>query len=168
MSFVRDNMAACLPRLKKYARSLTRWSSQEADDLVQQTCLHALIHEHQFTGGSLGKWMCRLMECIYASAARKVARRLHALERPTHPCAKRPVAPPTRTVEEPVQERGGLLLLDLKRALKKLPIERQQTVALLGDDDLSWADIAKTVGASYSAVRDRIYKGRKHLRALMA
>jgi RNA polymerase sigma-70 factor, ECF subfamily len=169
MSFVRDNMAASLPRLKKYAIALTHRSSQEADDLVQQTCLEALKYEHQFSGGPyLAKWMCRIMERVYSSAARKVARRLDALSRPTHPCARRSVAPPIETAQQPLQERGSLLLDDLKRAIKRIPVERRQTVLLLGDDSLSWAEIGKIVGAGPGCVRDRIYKGRKQLKALMA
>jgi RNA polymerase sigma-70 factor, ECF subfamily len=136
---------------------------------VQQTCLHALLHEHQFAGGpGLAKWMCRIMERVYASAARKVARRLDALSRPTHPCARRSVAPPIGTIQEPLQERGALLLDDLNRAIAKIPVQRRQTVLLLGNEDLSWDDIGKIVGAGPSAIRDRIYKGRRQLRELMA
>jgi RNA polymerase sigma-70 factor (ECF subfamily) len=165
---VRENLHVHLPRLKKYARYLTRMTSGEPDDLVQETCVIALAHERQYTRGSLGKWLCRIMEHVYANSARRFARRSAMYDRPTHPCARRAVAPPIETVQPPLQERGRLLLDDLVRAIKKIPVERQQTVALLADEDLSWADISKIVRASPAAVRDRIYKGRKRLRELMA
>ena len=51
---VREYLHVHLPRLKKYARYLTRMTSAEPDDLVQETCVIALAHERQYTRGSLG------------------------------------------------------------------------------------------------------------------
>src|SRR5260370_24876686 len=91
---VRENLHVHLPRLKKYARYLTRMTSAEPDDLVQEPCVRALAHERQYTRGSLGKWLCRIMEHAYANHARKFARRSAPFHRPTPPSARRSVAPP--------------------------------------------------------------------------
>ncbi|MCS6779406.1 MAG: RNA polymerase sigma factor [Geminicoccaceae bacterium] len=57
-----DELVAMLPRLRRFARALTR-SVEEADDLVQDACERALANASSFTPGTrLDSWLYRILQ----------------------------------------------------------------------------------------------------------
>ncbi|HLY58109.1 MAG TPA: RNA polymerase sigma factor, partial [Stellaceae bacterium] len=57
-----EELVACLPRLRRFARGLTGSVSQ-ADDLVQAACERALTRRHQFEAGTrFDSWMFRIAQ----------------------------------------------------------------------------------------------------------
>ncbi len=63
-----------MPRLRRYARSLTR-DVQNADDLVQSTLVRALAREHLWQPGTdLRAWLFTLLHNQHVNNVRKAVR----------------------------------------------------------------------------------------------
>lgn len=71
MSTLPDGLVPLLPRLRRFAWSLTRdWP--DADDLVQTSCTRALSKSDQWQQGTrLDAWMYRLMRNVWIDETRK-------------------------------------------------------------------------------------------------
>ena len=68
-----DEIAEHLPRLRRYARALTRDPAQ-ADDLVQDCVERALVKIHLFqTGTDLRAWLFTIMHNVHVNFLRKQA-----------------------------------------------------------------------------------------------
>ncbi len=75
-------MIRLLPRLRAFARSLAR-APDQADDLVQTTCLRALDRIAQFTPGTrLDSWLYRIMRNIWIDEHRRRKPVLSIVEAP--------------------------------------------------------------------------------------
>src|SRR5712675_3071771 len=60
-----------IPRLRRYARALTR-SSDRADDLVQETLLRAIAKAHLWqTGTDIRAWLFTIMHNQYVNMVRR-------------------------------------------------------------------------------------------------
>ena len=97
MGVFREDIAAMLPRLRAFARSLAR-DRHLADDLVQDTLVSALRARHQFTPGTnLEAWLFTILRNRF----RTVARRERAASRPpARTSARRGGAPPQAALVE--------------------------------------------------------------------
>src|SRR5271154_5851848 len=74
---IRNQMAALLPRLRRFALSLAG-NRADADDLVQDTIERALRNLHQWQEGTrLDSWMFRIAQNLWIDQTR--ARRVRAL-----------------------------------------------------------------------------------------
>src|SRR5947209_18626066 len=63
-----------IPRLRRYARALTR-SGDRADDLVQETLLRAIAKAHLWqTGTDLRAWLFTIMHNQYVNMVRRAMR----------------------------------------------------------------------------------------------
>src|SRR6476660_6172860 len=63
-----------IPRLRRYARALTR-SADRADDLVQETLLRAIAKAHLWqTGTDIRAWLFTLMHNQYVNMVRRAMR----------------------------------------------------------------------------------------------
>ena len=63
-----------IPRLRRYARALTR-SSDRADDLVQETLLRAIAKAHLWqTGTDIRAWLFTIMHNHYVNMVRRARR----------------------------------------------------------------------------------------------
>ena len=71
MSDISKGLVPLLPRLRRFAWSLTRdWP--DADDLLQTSCTRALSRADQWQKGTrLDAWMYRLMRNIWVDETRK-------------------------------------------------------------------------------------------------
>ena len=68
---VRHQMIAMLPRLRRFARALTR-SREDADDLVQAACERALRAIDRWEPGSrLDSWMFRILRNLWIDQLRR-------------------------------------------------------------------------------------------------
>jgi RNA polymerase sigma-70 factor (ECF subfamily) len=71
---IADRILEALPSLRRFASSLTR-TSDEAEDLVQETVAKALAGEGGFDGGNLRAWLFTIMKNHRVNVVRKEARR---------------------------------------------------------------------------------------------
>src|SRR5207248_1331143 len=63
-----------IPRLRRYARALTR-SADRADDLVQETLLRAISKSHLWqTGTDIRAWLFTIMHNHYVNMVRRAMR----------------------------------------------------------------------------------------------
>ena len=72
---VRTQIAALLPRLRRFGRTLAH-SREDADDLVQMAIEKALVRTDQWTPGTrLDSWMFRIMQTTWIDELRSRERR---------------------------------------------------------------------------------------------
>ncbi len=145
-----------VPRLRRYARALAS-NRQDADDLVQDTLEKALTKSSLWRGVvDMRAWLFGVMHNLHADGVR----------RPQLPT----VLLDDDTPEQPVAATQGdrLAVLDLQAALERLPIEQREIILLVALEDMSYAEVAATLGIPIGSVMSRLSRGRERLRGLMA
>jgi RNA polymerase sigma-70 factor (ECF subfamily) len=143
--------------LQRYARALTR-DRDRADDLVQTCLTRALARQHLWQPGTaLRAWLFTILHnawvSLLRSAAREQARREITVALLT-PAARQPDA--------------RLDLIDLDRAISKLPTYQRRILVLIALEGMSYPQAAAAVGARVGTVRSRMGRARGRLRAQLS
>ena len=150
----RAEIAAHIPRLRRYARALTG-DRARADDLVQDTLERALVKLHLWQPSSdLRAWLFTVMHNVFINQLK--ARRELALD---------------DAVEDGLQsapQSDPLELRDLDTALRRLPVEQREVLLLVGLEQLSYAEASQALGVPVGTVMSRLSRGRERLRAVMS
>ena len=150
----RAEIAAHIPRLRRYARALAG-DSHRADDLVQDTLERALAKFHLWRPGSdLRAWMFSIMHNVFINQLK--ARRELALDEIAEAAL------------EGAPQSDPLELRDLDAALRRLPAEQREVLLLVGLEQLSYAEASQALGVPVGTVMSRLSRGRERLRALMS
>ncbi|HZT86464.1 MAG TPA: sigma-70 family RNA polymerase sigma factor [Stellaceae bacterium] len=157
MSDIYRDMEAEIPRLRRYARALTR-DVGAADDLVQDCLVRALGKLHLWQEGTdLRAWLFTILHNQYVNRVRRAVREGIAVGlSETEPLLTR----------APHQARR-LELRDLERAIAKLPEEQRAVVLLVGLEGMRYEDVAAVLDVPVGTVRSRLSRGRDALRRLM-
>jgi len=151
--FQRD-LVALLPRLRRFARSLTR-DVADADDLVQIAVERALKRQEQWKAESnLASWMFTLMKNAWIDEARARGRRAAVLSPPEHGDHVADDAAADPVVRTAVQ-----------RAMETLPDDQRLAVALVLVEGLSYAEAADVMGVPAGTLTSRLVRGRMALMA---
>ena len=146
-----------IPRLRRYARALTRDPSS-ADDLVQDCLTRALNKAHLWREGTdLRAWLFTILHNQHVNRVRRSVREGVAVNASDSEPA---------LVESPSQF-SRIELRDLERALAQLPEEQRQVVLLVGLEGLRYEAVAEIMGVPVGTVRSRLSRGREALRQLM-
>jgi len=146
-----------IPRLRRYARALTRDASR-ADDLVQNCLLRAVAKQHLWQPGTdLRAWLFTILHNQNVNDVRRSVREGVAV--PVEDVA--PVLTATANVE------ASLQLRDLDRATASLPEEQRQVILLVGLEGMRYEEVADVLGIPIGTVRSRLSRGRDMLRELM-
>lgn len=146
-----------IPRLRRYARALTR-NRERADDLVQDTLGRALIKEQFWqTGTNLRAWLFTIMHNQNVNNVRRDVRESEALD-----IDNISVALPATT--DPTASRQ---MFELERALAQLPLEQRQVILLVGLEGMSYQDAAASLVIPVGTVRSRLSRGRDALRKFL-
>lgn len=147
-------IAAHIPRLRRYARALTG-DSHRADDLVQDTLERALAKFHLWRRGSdMRAWMFTIMHNVFVNQLKQ--RRELALDEVTE--AGLEGAPRSDPLE----------LRDLDAALRCLPPEQREVLLLVGLEQFSYAEASQALGVPVGTVMSRLSRGRERLHVLMS
>src|ERR1700726_4909541 len=122
MADIRSRVAAEIPRLRRYARALTR-DVTAADDLVQDCLTRAMSKSHLWHPGTdLRAWLFTILHNQYVNQVRRAVREGAAVGlSETEPLLTR--AP---------HQGNRLELRDLERAITKLPEEQRSVILLVG------------------------------------
>ena len=132
----------------------------EAEDLVQDTFTQALQSFHRFEKGTNCRaWLVRILFHVDSNRRRAKARlRLvsDTEERIAETMAFHPPTPQGVTEEE------------VLRALRCLPPQFEEVVLLSDIEDLTYKEIAETLGVPVGTVMSRLHRGRKIMRTELA
>jgi RNA polymerase sigma-70 factor, ECF subfamily len=146
-----------IPRLRRYARALTR-DMNAADDLVQDCLARALGRLHLWQEGTdLRAWLFTILHNQYVNHVRRSAREGNAV-------AVSDTEPSLTT--RPAQGKR-LELRDLERAIAKLPDEQRSVLLLVGLEGMRYEEVASVLDVPVGTVRSRLSRGRDMLRHLM-
>jgi RNA polymerase sigma-70 factor (ECF subfamily) len=146
-----------IPRLRRYARALTR-NLSSADDLVQSCLVRAVAKQHLWQPGTdLRAWLFTILHNQHVNDVRRSVREGANVSIED--------AAPVLTVRSNAVE--VLQLRDLEIALGKLAPEQRQVILLVGLEGMSYEEVALVLGIPIGTVRSRLSRGRDQLRKLM-
>lgn len=149
-----ERMVELIPRLRRYARALAG-DRASADDLVQDTLERAWAKLHLYRRGSdLRAWLFTVMHNVHVNKIRATR--------------------PTESLEEEMPElaqraaQGDTLLVrDLDRSIAALPEEQRAVLLLVTLEDMSYEEVARTLGVPMGTVMSRLSRAREKLRLMM-
>ncbi|HEY5559074.1 MAG TPA: sigma-70 family RNA polymerase sigma factor [Steroidobacteraceae bacterium] len=153
---VRAQLGELLPRLRRFARVITR-NVQDADDLVQAAVEKALSRAAQWRPDSrLDNWMFGIMKNAWIDEirARRRRERVHAPEE-----AGSAVGDASAEARD--------IALSVQAAMARLPEEQRLAVALVLVEGLSYKEAAETLGIPIGTLTSRLARGRQALQALL-
>lgn len=149
-----QRMIELIPRLRRYARALVG-DRAAADDLVQDTLERAWVKLHLYRRGTdLRAWLFTVMHNVHVNKLRS-ARSTDQLE---------------EEMPELVQRAGqadALTLRDLERAIARLPAEQRAVLLLVSLEEMSYEQVARTLGIPIGTVMSRLSRAREKLRDMM-
>jgi RNA polymerase sigma-70 factor, ECF subfamily len=149
---VRDELVRLLPRLRRFARSLTR-DDETASDLVQETCARALGKLHLWqTGTRFDSWLFRIAQNLWLDKVR--ARRTRG-EMIDIDSAHDVIGSDGRQVTE-----SRLTMEEVARGLDTLTPDQQVVIALVCIDGMTYKEAAETLELPIGTVMSRLGRAR--------
>jgi RNA polymerase sigma-70 factor, ECF subfamily len=146
-----------IPRLRRYARALTRNASR-ADDLVQSCLVRAIAKQHLWQEGTdLRAWLFTILHNQHVNDVRHSAREGTAIQ----------VEKVADALTVTANVHDSLQLRDLNRAIGRLPDEQRHVILLVGLEGMRYEEVAAILGIPIGTVRSRLSRGRETLRVLM-
>jgi len=146
-----------IPRLRRYARALTR-DSNRADDLVQDTLVRGIAKAHLWQEGTdIRAWLFTIMHNQCVNNVRRARREQAIVD--VDQVASRLVATTDPTASRQLSE--------LDRALGHLSKGQREVVLLVGLEGMSYDEAAKILRVPIGTIRSRLARARQALRLLM-
>ena len=143
-----------IPRLRRYARALTR-SVDRADDLVQETVLRAIAKAHLWQASTdIRAWLFTIMHNQYVNMVRRATREGATVDIEQMSSSLVATTDPTASRQ----------LHELERALAGLPEEQREVILLVGLEGMSYEAAAQILSVPVGTVRSRLSRGRDALR----
>jgi RNA polymerase sigma factor (sigma-70 family) len=154
---LRDDIAALLPRLRRFGRNLTR-HREDADDLVQLAVERALQRSAQWQPGTrLDSWLFRIMQNAWIDELRARGR-----------------AAETFAPEEDGAHVGvfdGHTQIDaiaVRKAVARLGDEQRAVVALVLVEGLPYKEAAAVLGIPIGTLTSRLARARDMLQSMLS
>ena len=153
---VRNEIAALLPRLRRFGRTLAR-HREDADDLVQIAVERALTRTEQWQPGTrLDSWMFRIMQNAWIDETRARARRSQTF------------------VAEEEGEHIGVSTTDaqidaiaVRKAVAQLNDDQRAVIGLVLVEGLAYREAADVLGVPIGTLTSRLARAREALQALL-
>ena len=146
-----------MPRLRRFALVMTG-DLDQADDLVQETCMRALARVAQWQPGTrLDSWMYRIAQNIWLDRMR--ARKVRGVSVGVE-AAEEMSGSDGRKVVESRQD-----LAAVSAAMAELPEDQRALVALVCIDGLSYKEAAEITETPIGTVMSRLARARRELHA---
>ena len=150
-----ERLVELIPRLRRYARALAG-DRASADDLVQDTLERAWAKLHLYRRGTdLRAWLFTVMHNVHVNRVRATR--------------------PTDTLDDEMPELAqrasqgdSLMVRDLDRAIARLPEEQRAVLLLVTLEDMSYEEVARTLGTPIGTVMSRLSRAREKMRAMLA
>ena len=148
-------------------------NSNDAEDLVQDTYLRAYRFFHQYHPGTNAKaWLFRIMNTVFLNDYRKKSRQgdqlsydeledFYLYNKLNTESLSNEQSFNTSNPEDIIVERIGIE--EIENAIRNLPVEFRETVALATLEDLAYQEISDVLHIPIGTVRSRLSRGRKLL-----
>lgn len=153
---LRDGIAALLPRLRRFGRTLAR-NMEDADDLVQIAVERALTHTHQWQPGTrLDSWMFRIMQNAWIDETRARERRNLTFV--------------AEEAGENVGEATNDAQMDaiaVRKAVAQLGDDQRAVVGLVLVEGFSYQEAAEVLDIPVGTLTSRLARARETLQALL-
>ena len=144
-----------LPRLRRYARAMVG-DRAVADDLVQDTLERGWLRLAKWRPGSdLRAWLFGIMHNLQVD-------QLRCQGPNTQPLGEAESEAPMRATQS-----DRLEVNDLAAALARLPEEQRAVLLLVALEEMSYEQIASTLGIPLGTVMSRLSRGRERLRLML-
>jgi RNA polymerase sigma-70 factor (ECF subfamily) len=158
---LRLELAALLPRLRRFARTITR-HREDADDLVQLSVERALLRLDQWQPGTrLDSWMFAIMKNAWIDEVRARVRR-DAVLLPEEAAENVGHAPGEWPVD--AQHRR----IDVERAMAQLNDDQRMAVGLVLVEGLPYKEAAQVLGIPVGTLTSRLARARDSLQAILS
>jgi RNA polymerase sigma factor (sigma-70 family) len=149
-----ERLVDLIPRLRRYARALVS-DRASADDLVQDTLERAWAKLHLYRRGTdLRAWLFTVMHNVHVNKVR-AARAMDSLDDEAPELAQRAV------------QGDALAVRDLDRSIALLPADQRAVLLLVTLEEMSYEEVARTLGIPMGTVMSRLSRAREKLRAMM-
>ena len=153
---LRDELASLLPRLRRFARALTR-HREDADDLAQLAVERALRHAAQWEPGTrLDSWLFRIMKNAWIDEIRHRGRRDAVLA---------PEEAGEHVGVSPMEAHSTAMAV--QQAMARLNEDQRLVVALVLVEGLSYKDAAQVLDIPVGTLTSRLARAREALQALL-
>lgn len=151
---LRKDLVALLPRLRRFALSLTR-NAADADDLVQDACLRAVANAQDWDRShGLDRWVFRILRNQWISELRKRSVRLGT----GHIDATE-----AEDLRTDVTGEDMMAAKQLMGRLAALPSGYASVLLLVSVEGYSYAEAATVLDLPQGTVMSRIYRARQLL-----
>jgi len=148
-----DELEACVPALRRYARALTR-NIDHADDLVQDCLERAISRRGLFRPSCpLRPWLFTILVNLHRNARRSEQRRGTHLDADSLP-----------DLGMPAPQHSHLALAELSRAIDGLPLEQKETLLLVTLEGMAYAEAASILDIPLGTLMSRLGRARANLR----
>ncbi|MBV9826595.1 MAG: sigma-70 family RNA polymerase sigma factor [Alphaproteobacteria bacterium] len=150
-------LQAEIPKLRRYARVLCRANPARADDLVHDTLVRGLEKQHLWQPGTnLRSWLFTIMHNLNVNEVRTSVRWEEVVGDDV-----------LVRLSANTDAESSRKLMELDRALRRLPEEMRQVILLVGLEGLPYGEAAAVLGIPTGIVRSRLSRGRHALRVLL-
>ena len=152
------------PPLYGYAYGILQ-NTFDAQEVVQDAMLRAhraltrQYDEARCTALALRPWLFKMTRNLCLNKRRSKTR---ALEQPLEAFDDNRIGPFVREHGSELEKKQDAEML--RRAMSVLPVEARELIVLRFMEDMSYADIAKTVGSTEAALRGKVFRSLKLLR----
>jgi RNA polymerase sigma-70 factor (ECF subfamily) len=155
----RENLVALLPRLRRFALTLTA-NLDQADDLVQQACEKALLKQAQWQEGTrLDSWLYRIIQNLHIDLMRSQGRRSEHL----HDDSVDDLVD-ARSKGQPEREN---MLSVLSRLIHELPEDQRVVMLLVAVEEHSYREAAAILEVPVGTVMSRLARARTRIMAML-
>jgi RNA polymerase sigma-70 factor (ECF subfamily) len=153
---IHEQIVALLPRLRRFARNLTR-NPHDADDVVQIAVERALTRLDQWRSNArLDSWMFKIVRNAWIDELRSRGRRGKIFL----------PAEAGETIGTNSMERESELL-SVHAAMARLPEEQREAVSLVLVEGLPYREAAEVLDIPIGTLTSRLARGREALQALL-
>lgn len=152
----RDELAAIIPHLRAFGRSLSG-NRDRADDLVQDTLGKAWAARGRFQAGTnMRAWTFIILRNTFLSQMRRARFEGDYDEEQVE-----------RTHSAPASQDQVMELADVQRALLQLPAAQREALILVGAGGFAYEEAAAISGVPVGTVKSRVARGRAALDAIL-
>ncbi|WP_425463004.1 RNA polymerase sigma factor [Luteimonas granuli] len=153
---MRELLCELLPRLRRFARSLTG-DPHDADDVVQLALERALARAPQWRAGEpLEAWVFGIVRNAWIDELRARGRRQQVFA---------PEEAGEHVGSSPME--GQAAAMTVQAAMAKLPPEQREVVALVLVEGLAYREAAEALGIPIGTVTSRLARGREALQQML-